>query len=93
VVLRAKGPARIVHLINRSSGLPNNPDNGAIDHIPPAGPVTIRMDVPARPRSVKLAFEKERLSWKFKPGASKNKGGALTVEVPRVRIHAAVLVE
>ncbi len=85
VVLRQKGSRRLVHLINRTSGLPNVPASGAIDEIPAVGPVKIEMDLPKRPRGVKLAFEKHPLQWVYK-------GGRLTITLDRVRIHAAVVV-
>ncbi|MDD5704419.1 MAG: alpha-L-fucosidase [Kiritimatiellae bacterium] len=86
VILRKKRAARIIHLINRSSGIPNQPNNGAIDEIPSVGPVTIRMKLRARPRTVRLKLEKGRIQSRFVLGM-------LTVTVPLVHIHAAVMVE
>lgn len=86
VVLRRKGNKSLVHLINRSSGIPNLPNNGVIDDIPPTGPVTITMKLPEPPKKVSLAFEKTPLQWKYADGR-------LTVEVAAVHIHAAVVVE
>jgi len=48
----------MIHLINRASGIPNQPHNGAVDEIPPVGPITITVRRPTPPRSVRLAFEK-----------------------------------
>ncbi len=91
VVLRKKGPATIVHLINRASGIPNQPNNGAIDEIPEVGPIRITAACAKRPGNVSLKLEKGRLSWTFKPGKNGN-AGTLAVTIPRVRIHAAVVV-
>jgi len=86
VALRRKGRKTIIHLVNRASGIPNVPNNGAIDEIPPVGPVTITIRTPARPRSVRLAFEKGKIRWK-------HAGRKLLVTVPSVHIHAAVVIE
>jgi len=85
VVLRRKGGKTIIHLINRASGIPNQPNNGAIDEIPPVGPVTIRVKLLKKPAKVSLAFERGKLVTKYKHGT-------LTVTVDRVAIHAAVVV-
>jgi len=85
VVLRRKGGKTIIHLINRASGIPNQPNNGAIDEIPPVGPVTIRVKLPKKPAKVSLAFERGKLVTKYNHGT-------LTVTVDRVAIHAAVVV-
>jgi hypothetical protein len=89
VVLRRKKSKTIIHLVNRASGIPNQPNNGAIDEIPPVGPVTIRMRVPGKPPRVRLAFERGTLTTRYKPGKPL---GPLTLSVSRVAIHAAVVV-
>jgi len=89
VVLRRKGRKTIIHLINRASGIPNQPNNGAVDEIPPVGPLTIKLRVPASPRRVRLAFERTPLHWEHTP----KHGGTHTITVPLVHIHAAVVVE
>jgi hypothetical protein len=90
VALRRKGRRLIVHLVNRASGIPNQPNNGAIDDIPAVGPVTIRMRIRRQSPQVRLAFEKcPSLTWTFAPEEA---GGTLLVTVPRVHIHAALVV-
>jgi hypothetical protein len=86
VILRKQGKSTLIHLINRSSGLPNVPSSGAIDEIPPVGPVKIVIECEKAPHSVKLAFEKARLEWEYLPGK-------LTITLERVHIHAAVVVK
>jgi hypothetical protein len=90
VTLRRRGGRRIVHLVNRASGIPNQPNNGAIDEIPAVGPVTVRLRLPARNYDVRLAFEKADLDVK-----AVRRGGvlSLSVRVPHVRIHGAVVVD
>ncbi len=90
VVLRQKGEKKMVHLINRSSGIPNLPNNGVIDDIPSTEPIAIRMRLPSKPKKVHLAFEKAPLGWNYAAGRN---GGLLTVDVGAVHIHAAVVVE
>ena len=63
VVLRRQGAKRIIHSINRSSGLPSLPNSGVIDEIPPVGPVTVRMNLPKKPQKVFLAFEEAAIQW------------------------------
>jgi hypothetical protein len=86
VALRRKGRRTLVHFVNRASGIPNQANNGAIDEIPAVGPVDVTMHLPRRPRSVRLAFEPGPLGWAWKKDL-------LTVHVPGVRVHAAVVVE
>ncbi len=88
-VFRRQGTKRMVHLVNRSSGLPSLPNSGVIDEIPPVGPVTVRMSLPKKPEKVFLAFEDVPVKWAYTNG---EKGGQLTVTVPAVHIHAAVVV-
>jgi len=90
VVLRRKGGRKIVHLINRSSGIPNLPNSGVIDDVPPIGPITVAMSLPAKPKTVHLAFERAPMRWDY---TSSRKSGCLRVCVDAVHIHAAVVVE
>jgi len=89
VVLRRKGSRAIVHLINRVSGIPNRPHDGTVDEIPAVGPVQVEMQLARRPKSVRLAFEKSPLKWRYRAGG---KGGKLVAHLERVAIHAAVVV-
>ena len=90
VVLHRKGSRRLIHLINRASGVPNRPNDGTIDEIPQVGPIEISIQLEKKPKKVRLAFEKGHLKWKYKAG---KKGGKLTAHVDRVHIHAALVVE
>jgi len=87
VTLRRKGDKTIVHLVNRASGIPNQPNNGGIDEIPPVGPIKITIKTSSQPTKVALAFEKRQpLTWK-------HSAGKLTITVPSVHIHEAVVVQ
>jgi hypothetical protein len=90
VTLRRKRSRILVHLVNRSSGIPNQQNNGVIDAIPPVGPVRITLTAARRPRRVTAAFEKTTLSWSWTPA---RRGGTVRIEVPAVGIHLAVVVD
>jgi len=90
VVLRRKDAKRMVHLINRASGIPNLPNSPVIDEIPPVGPVTMTMSLPRKPKNVSLAFEEATLRWGYASGQNAQQ---LKIEVAAVHIHAAVVVE
>ena len=88
VVLRRKAGKTVVHLINRASGIPNAPNAGAVDEIPPVGPVRLELKLPERPASVKLAFEKGDLDWRYAA-----RDGKAVAALDKVHIHAAIVVE
>jgi hypothetical protein len=90
VVFRRKGSKRIVHLVNRSSGIPNLPNSGVIDEIPRVGPITVTMTMPRRPKNVSLAFEDAAIQWDYRSGQNSRQ---VKIEVPSIHIHAAVVVE
>lgn len=85
VVLRKKDGKTIVHFINRTSGVSNQPRDGAIDEIPFVGPITLQMDLESAPESVQLAFENGAF-------ISSYDGYTLTATLDRLHIHAAVVV-
>ncbi|MEI6520153.1 MAG: alpha-amylase family protein [bacterium] len=88
VALRRKGSRTLIHLVNRASGLPNVPNNGAIDEIPPVGPITITIRRAKPPRSVRQSFESAELQWSHTPAQS----GKLKITLSRVHIHTAIVV-
>ncbi len=90
VVLRKKGGKSIIHLLNRASGIPNKPNDGTVDEIPPVGPVRVEMKVAKKPRKAALAFENGALESKYLAG---RRGGKLVLTVAQVHIHCAVVIE
>ena len=86
VALRQRDGETFVHLVNRASGIPNQPNNGAIDDIPSVGPVHVRMAVPSQPRQVVIELEDADLAWQWE-------AGTLTARIGWVGIHAALRVE
>lgn len=89
-IIRRKGKQILVHLINRSSGLPNVPSSGAVDEIPPVGPILIEIETSASQVKITQAFESISLSWESKQVNGKK---LLTITLDRVFIHAAIVVE
>lgn len=87
VVLRRQGRKTIIHLINRASGIPNQPHNGAMDEIPPVGPLTISWRRATPPRRVRLAYAKTDLRWEYR-----QQDDMLRITLPTVLIHAAVVI-
>ncbi len=87
VVLRRKAGRTIIHLINRASGIPSSPNDGAVDEIPEVGPVRVELKLAKRPASVKPAFEQGGFSWKYDTRA-----GKAFATLDKVHIHAAVVV-
>ncbi len=86
VVLRRKAGQTIVHLINRASGMANQPRDGAIDEIPLVGPITVQIDRADQPANLQLAFEEAGFKWTFD-------GQTLTATLDHLHIHAAIVVE
>ena len=80
-----QGDRTIVHLVNRASGIPNQPGNGAVDEIPPVGPVRITIRRADAPASVEAALERGKVAWQYRRGR-------LTVDLPYVHIHEAIVV-
>lgn len=82
-VLRSKNGRTYLHLINRASGLPVFENVRGSDDVPAVGPVSVEMKLPQPPESVQLLFEQAEIQWTYS-------GGLLTIQVPSVRIHAAL---
>lgn len=85
VALRRKGGRTVIHLVNRLSGIPNQPNNGAIDEIPAAGPVTVTVRRSARPAAVTASLEHGKIRWTHSKGR-------LTVRLAQVCIHEAIVI-
>jgi len=85
VALRCKEQTRLVHLVNRGSGVPNQPNNGAIDELPVVGPVSLKVALAEEPWRVEEVLEGQPLRWDWCDGT-------LTVDLEGVRLHAAVAI-
>ncbi len=78
LVLRQKDGRLILHLINQAES--------RYHAVPGVGPVTIRMSLSEKPQKLYRAFEEGEIAWKYAEGM-------LTVEIPKVHVHAALVVE
>jgi hypothetical protein len=68
VTMRFKNNALQFHFINRSSGIPNQPNNGMVDEIPAIGPLKLSLHMGWKPEIVQWHFEDESsLSWQWTP--------------------------
>ena len=76
----------IVHLLNTATTNPLSPVNPFVEDVPVVGPLTVRVQCPARPASVKLAPENKGLSWKWSQGV-------LTATVAGLHIHTALVID
>jgi hypothetical protein len=89
VTLRQKEGRKIIHFINRASGIPNNPSDGGIDQIPNVGPISVHVKLPRGNYSVSLVFEDEKYSVITNDTSS---GSELTVALSGVTIHNALVI-
>jgi hypothetical protein len=72
VALRFKNNALQFHFINRSSGIPNQPNNGMVDEIPAVGPLKLSVRMGWCPESVEWHFEENgEMSWEWTPEPTK----------------------
>lgn len=75
VALRFKNDALQFHFINRSSGIPNQPNNGMVDEIPAVGPLKLTVRMGWRPESVAWHFEDDsEMLWEWTPEPKKDHG-------------------
>ena len=87
VVMRRKaGHPLIIHMINHASGVLNQPGVPGIDEVPPVGPLKFKINLPQRPAAVRLEFSDDEPVWQWD-------NGSLSVTVPSVHIHAALVID
>ncbi len=73
-----------LHLLNRANMPLGN--YRVIDDVPKAGPIEFTLQVPQRPKHVKLVPSNDKLNWRYK-------NGELSVKIPSIHIHEVVVVE
>ena len=86
VALRRRGETRMVHFVNRISGIPNQPNNGVIDEIPRVGPLSVRMKLAKKPARVSWELDDGSVEWSWNDGV-------LEASIPSVWIHGVLVVE
>jgi hypothetical protein len=74
-----------LHLLNVTS-VPHSDRYSHTDFIPPVGPVQVRMKVPSRPEQVKWEPEGASLEWRWEDGV-------LSVSLPQIRVHGALVID
>ncbi len=82
VMVMKKEGRLLINLLN-VSGPHDNRDCYTFDEVAPLGPLTLKIQVAARPRRIRLQPEGRRLSFQWKQGTA-------TVVVPRLDIHAVL---
>ena len=88
VVLRQKDNKKIIHLINRASGLPVFGNTLGTDEIPQVGPITIKVKTDLAPTNVKLLFESGNLSYNYNKALKE-----LLITLDQVHIHKAICID
>lgn len=73
-----------LHLFNRAN-VPTSPTYELIDYVPPAGPLTIEMAVPNKPKRVDLVPVGPASAWTWADGL-------LKIAIPQVGIHEVLVV-
>ncbi len=88
VVLRQKEGKKIIHLINRASGLPVFENTLGTDEIPQVGPISITVKTDTKPENVKNLFESGNLNYNYNQTSKE-----LSISLDRVHIHEAICIE
>jgi hypothetical protein len=89
-VLRRKGDARYVHMLNRASGMPVFENIMGAQQPPASGPVSIKIRLDKRPESVRLLFESGNMQWEY---TNEGESGILSALIPSVYIHSVLEVQ
>ena len=76
---------QIVHLVNSHGNRPVDRSNVCVEQVLPVRDVTVRLRLPQAPGAVSLEPQGEKADWTYE-------SGILTVRLPEVRIHTAVVV-
>jgi len=84
--IRRQPGRTVVHILNRGVTPATSPRNVSVERVPAVGPVTLRLRLAERPASVRVVPGGQDLDWIWD-------GGVVSVKLPQVHIHAAVVVE
>ncbi|MCD6564257.1 MAG: alpha-L-fucosidase [Thermoproteales archaeon] len=85
VVLRKKDNKLLIHLINLSRKQ-TSPNYSLIDHIPPIGPINIKVKMSKTPRNIYIVPSNEELNY-----TSEN--NELKLNISKIKIHSIVVIE
>lgn len=86
VSVRQKGDETIVHLCNNAPGKDLHGGDLVVQSVPTVGPLTVLLEYPREPGTVRLQPENREPIWTWRDGT-------LRVEVPSLHIHTAVVVD
>lgn len=86
LTVRRRPGEQIIHLLNTATTNPLSPVNPYIEDIAPAGPITISIQCPVKPRSVSLVPAGNGMHWKWK-------SGLLTITLQSLYIHCAFVIK
>jgi hypothetical protein len=86
LTVREKPGQTLIHLINTGSSNPLSPVNPYVEDVPPAGPITVRVQCDNQPAAVTLEPDHEGLAWKWSRGL-------LTATIDALYIHSALVVD
>lgn len=85
VAWRTKGDQTILHFVNHDPGRSLAQNSAFIEEVPPSPPFSVTVTVEARPAVVRLAPEGTEPEWSYAEGT-------LTVFVPPVHLHTALVI-
>lgn len=85
LIARRKDGALVINLIHRGAGEALSPNRVIVEELPPVTDIVLRIRRDAPPASVIVAPDGAPARWSYAEGM-------LTVEMPRVEIHSAVVV-
>lgn len=86
IALRRTNDGKLsIHLLNRAN-VPNSDQYGAIDFVPPVGPIRVQMKVAEQPKSVEWIPDGGHLKWSWADGT-------LSATIPSVHVHGVVVVD
>ncbi len=82
---RSEG-ALLIQFVNRSAAGYLSPNRHTVEHVPDAGPFTVTVPLPKRPRRCRMAPDETGLDWTWKEGV-------LTAKVDGLAIHNVLVIE
>jgi hypothetical protein len=88
VVLRQRDGKKLVHLVNRASGLPLFENILGTDEITEVGPISVRLCTDTGPDSILNLFESGNLEWNYNEVSNEIK-----IVLDKVHIHETICID
>jgi hypothetical protein len=89
---RRKDGRTLIQFVNRSSAGHLSPKRHHVEHVPDAGPFTVRIPLEAKPTRCYMAPDEVGLEWTWRADGAAG-GGTLTAKVASLAIHNVLVVE